>query len=142
MAQSQKPTAVGYAEISKLVKGVTTAMAAGASGVKSIVGLIGACTAAEASTFANPGGATKLAANGFALADADSVVNSTTTVTDDTVELDHVFTCTGEQSVSGFAVENDDDDVIFMECCYNAAITFENTDTNTIEAKMQFKLGA
>ena len=87
MAQSQKPTALGYAEIAKLVKGVTTAMAAGASGMKSIVGLTGACTAAEASTFANPGGATKLAANGFTLADADSVVNSTTTVTDDTCVL-------------------------------------------------------
>jgi len=117
-------------------------MAAGASGMKSVVGLTGACTAAEASTFANPGGATKLAANGFALVNAATVVNSTTTVTDDTVELDHVFTCTGAQSVSGFAAENDDDDVVLMECCYAAAIDFETNDTNTVEAKMQFKLGS
>jgi len=142
MAQTQKPTNLGYAEISKLVKGVTTAMAAGASGMKSIVGLTGACTAAEASTFLNPGGATKLAANGFTLVNADSVVNSTTAVTDDTVELDHVFTATGTQSVSGFAVENDDDDVVLMECCFNAALAMESSDTLTIKAKLQFKLGS
>ncbi len=112
------------------------------SAVKSIVGLTGACTAAEASTFANPGGATKLAANGFTLVDADSVTVSTTSVTDDTVELDHVFTASGAQSVSGFAIENDDDDVVFMECCFNAAVAAENGDTVTCEGKQQFKLGA
>ena len=142
MAQTQKPTALGYAEIATLVSAVTTAMAAGASGVQSVVGLTGACTAAEASTFLNPGGATKLAANGFALVDADSVVVSTTTVTNDTVELDHVFTASGAQSVSGFAIENDDDDVVFAECCFNAAIAMETSDTLTVEMKMQFKLGA
>ncbi len=142
MAQTQKPTNLGYAEIAKLVAAVTTAMAAGASGVQSVVGLTGACTAAEASTFANPGGATKLAANGFTLADADSVVTSQTTVADDTVELDHVFTATGSQSVSGFAIENDDDDVVFAECCFAAAVAMENNDTLTVEMKMQFKLGA
>lgn len=142
MAQTQKPTNLGYAEIAKLMKGVTTAMAAGASGVKSIVGLTGACTAAETSTFLNPGGATKLAANGFALVDADTVVTYTTTVTNDTVKLNHVFTCSGTQSVSGFAIENDDDDVVFMECCFNTAIGFETSDTCTCEGKEQFKLGA
>ena len=142
MAQTQKPTALGYAEIAKCIASVTTAMAASGSGVQSIVGLTGACTAAEASTFANPGGATKLAANGFTLVDADSVVTSTTTVTDDTVELDHVFTWSGDQSVSGIAVENDDDDVVFMECCFAAAIPGETNDTLTVEAKMQFKLGS
>lgn len=121
---------------------MATAGDAAGSCVKSIVGLTGACTAAEASTFANPGGATKLAANGFSLVDADTVTTSTIDDTDDTVELDEVFTCTGAQSVSGFAVLNDHDDVVFMECCYNAAITFETNDTNTTEAKMQFKLGA
>ena len=143
MAQTQKPTALGYAEIAKLLVGVTTAMAAGASGMKSIVGLTGACTAAEASTFANPGGATKLAANGFTLVNADTVVNSTTTVTNDTVELDHVFTCaTAAQSVSGFAILNDDDDVVLMECCFATAVAAEISDTITCEGKMIFKLGA
>ena len=136
MAQTQKPTNLGYGELGKLVAGE----AAGA--VKSIVGLEGACTAAEASTFANPGGATKLAANGFVLVDADTVVSSKTTVDNDTVELDHVFTSSGTQSVSGFAIENEEDDVVYMECCFNAAVATETGDTITCEGKMQFKLGA
>ena len=142
MAQTQKPTALGYAEIAKLVSAVTTAMAAGASGVESLVGLTGACTAAEASTFLNPGGATKLAANGFALVNANTVSVVTTTVTNDTVQLDHVFTATGAQSVSGFAIENDDDDVVFAECCFATALAMETSDTLTVQMKMQFKLGA
>ena len=136
MAQSQKPTNLGYGELGRLVAEEA------ATGVQSIVGLTGACTAAEASTFANPGGATKLSANGFTLVDADTVVSSQTTVTDDTVELDHVFTCTGTQSVSGFAIENNDDDVVFMEVCFDAALAMENSDTLTCEGKMQFKLGS
>ena len=135
MAQTQKPTQLGYGELGRLVAGEA------ATALKSIVGLTGACTAAEASTFANPGGATKLAANGFTLVDADTVAASTTTVTDDTAELDHVFTASGSQSVSGFACENDDD-VVYAECCFNAAVACENGDTLTCELKMQFKLGA
>lgn len=136
MAQTQKPTNLGYGELGRLVAEEA------ATGVQSVVGLTGACTAAEASTFANPGGATKLAANGFTLVDADTVVSSTTTVTDDTVELDEVFTCTGAQSVTGFAIENNDDDVVFAECCFDAALACETNDTLTVEMKMQFKLGA
>ena len=136
MAQTQKPTAIGYSEIAKLVAGEA------ATCVKSIVGLTGACTAAEASTFLNPGGATKLAANGFTLADADSVKTSTTTNANDTVELDHVFTATGAQSVSGFAIESDDDDVVIAECCFADAIVCAATDTITCEMKIQFKLGS
>ncbi len=136
MAQTSKPTNLGYGEIGRLVAEEA------ATGVQSIVGLTGACTAAEASTFANPGGATKLVANGFALADADTVVSSQTTVTDDTVELDHVFTATGTQSVSGVAIENNDDDVVFYEVCFNTALAMENNDTLTFEGKMQFKLGS
>ncbi len=136
MAQSQKPTNLGYGEIGKLVAEEA------ATGMQSIVGLTGACTAAEASTFANPGGATKLATNGFTLVDADTVVSSQTTVANDTCELDEVFTATGTQSVSGFAVLNNDDDVVLAECCFNAALSMENNDTLTCELKMQFKLGA
>lgn len=136
MAQSQFPTILGYGELGRLVAGEA------ATEVQSIVGLTGSCTAAEASTFANPGGATKLAANGFTLVDADTVVASNTTVTDDTVELDHVFTCSGTQSVSGFAILNNDDDVVYMEVCFNAAIAAESSDTITCEGKMQFKLGS
>uniref|UniRef100_A0A6M3IYL8 Uncharacterized protein n=1 Tax=viral metagenome TaxID=1070528 RepID=A0A6M3IYL8_9ZZZZ len=136
MAQTQKPTNLGYGEMGKLLAEEA------ATGVQSIVGLTGACAAAEASTFLNPGGATKLAANGFTLVDAATVVSSQTTVANDTCELDHVFTATGTQSVSGFAVLNNDDDVVFMECCFNAALAMEANDTLTIEAKIQFKLGS
>ena len=136
MAQTQKPTNLGYGETGRMMAGEV------ASAVKSIVGLTGACTAAEDSTFANPGGATKLAANGFSLVNADTVVASQTTVTDDTVELDHVFTASGAQSVTGFAILNDDDDVVFMECCFDSAISMVTNDTLTVEAKMQYKLGS
>ena len=140
MAQTQKPTKLGYQEIAARM---ATAGDGSGSCVKSVVGLTGACTAAEASTFANPGGATKLAANGFTLADADSVVVSDSGAgVDDTVELDHQFTATGAQSVSGFAIENDDDDVVFAECCFDTAVAMEENDTLTVEMKMQFKLGA
>ena len=136
MAQTQKPTRLGYGELGRLVAEEA------ATGVQSVVGLTGACTAAEASTFANPGGATKLGSNGFSLTDADTVSSSQTTVVDDTVELDHVFTCSGTQSVSGFAIENNDDDVVFAECCFNAALSMESGDTLTVEMKLQFKLGS
>lgn len=136
MAQTQKPTQLGYGEIGRLVAEEA------ATGMQSIQGLTGACTAAEASTFANPGGATKLAANGFDIVDADTVAASTTTVTDDTCELDHVFTASASQSVSGFCVLNNDDDVVLAEVCFNAALAMENNDTLTCELKMQFKLGA
>ena len=136
MAQTEKPTNLGYGELGKLQAGEA------ATAVKSIVGLTGACTAAEASTFANPGGATKLAANGFTLVDADSVKSSKTTVDSDTVELDHVFTATGAQSVSGFAIENDDDDVVYMECCFDSAVAMQTNDTLTCEGKIQHKLGS
>ena len=136
MAQSQKPTILGYGEMGRLLAEEP------ATGVQSIVGLTGACTAAEASTFTNPGGATKLAANGFILVDADTVVASQTTVADDTTELDHVFTASGTQSVSGFAIENNDDDVVYAECCFDSALAMENGDTLTLEMKIQFKLGS
>ena len=83
-----------------------------------------------------------MGANGFTLVDADSVVSSQTTVANDTCELDHIFTATGTQSVSGFAILNNDDTVVFMEVCFNAALAMENNDTLTCEGKMQFKLGA
>lgn len=134
--QTQKPTKLGYGELGKLHAGET------ATATKSIVGLTGACTASEDSTFLNPGGATKLDANGFKLVDADTVKSSKTSVDNDTVELDHVFTATGAQSVSGFAVENDDDDVVYMECCFDAAVPMETSDTLTCEGKQQHKLGA
>ncbi len=136
MSQTQKPTDLGYGEFGRLGAGEA------ATCVKSIVGLTGACTAAETSTFLNPGGATKLAANGFTLVNATTVAATDTDHTDDTIQVDHVFTLTDTQSVSGFAVENDDDDVVYAECCFAAALSGEATDTLTCQMKIQFKLGS
>ena len=77
MPQTQKPTKLGYGEIARRMAATGET---GGSCVKSVVGLTGACTASEDSTFASPGGATKLAANGFTLVDADTVAASTTDV--------------------------------------------------------------
>src|SRR3990167_1473046 len=136
MAQSQKPTTQGYGELGKLVAGEA------ATRPSKVVGLGTACTAAaEASTYATPAG-TKLTLNGFAEVAAATVVSSTTTVANDTVEIDHVFTCSGTQTVNGFGVTNTDSDVLYAECCFNAAIACETNDTLTVEMKLQFKLGA
>lgn len=133
MAQTEELTNLGFGEIGKLLS------CEAATGIKSIVGLTGACTASAASTFANPGGATKLAANGFTLTNADTVASVTTTQTDDTCQLDHVFTWSGTQSVSGVAIENDDDDVVIYEVCFASALAGETGDTLTFQGKVQVK---
>ena len=133
MAQTQEITNLTMGEIGRLLAGEA------ATGIKSIVGLTGACTAAAGSTFANPGGATKLAANGFTLVDADTVTSETTAQTDDTVQLDHVFTASGAQSVTGFACENDDDDVVMGECCFADALAMILNDTLTCQMTWQIK---
>ena len=135
MAQSQSPTKEGYAEMSKLLCGEA------ASAVKSVVCLEGTCTtASENSTFADPADtATHLVGSGLSIANADSVASTTTTNTDDTIEVDHVFTASGTETVTGFHICNDDDDATFMECCFNAGVALESSDTLTIEGKMQIK---
>jgi len=141
MAQTQKPTRQGYAEIAKLVAGEN------ASKVAKICGYTGSsvCVAAETSTYTTPAtNATKATTMGFAMAAANSVVTSTTTVAGDTVEVDHVFTATGSININGFGIYNNEatPDVLFMECCFNTVIPCEAGDTITVEAKMQFKLGS
>jgi len=138
MAQSEKPTTQGYAEVCKLVCGEA------ASKASKIVCLENTCTtAAEASTFVDPADdATHIADSGLSIVGAHTVASETTDATDDTVQVDHVFTATGTKTVTGFHICNDDGDVTFMECCFNAGVAMESTDTLTIEAKMQFKLGS
>ena len=133
---TQKPTNLGYAEIAKLVAEEAS------TGVESVVGIETSCTASEASTFANPAGGTKISANGIQLANANTVATVTTTVTDDTVQLDHVFTFTGTQIVKGFAILNNDDDVVFAEACFAADVNGLSSDTLTVQMKQQFKLGS
>jgi hypothetical protein len=75
---------------------------------------------------------------------ANSVITSQTTVPNDTVEVDHVFTAGETITVLGFGTFNNltTPDVLFALCCFASAIPLENTDTLTVEMKMQFKLGA
>ena len=134
MAQTQILCTQGFTEMGKLMAGEA------ATALKAVFCMEGTCTVSAASTFANPGtAATKIAGNGLNQADADTVVSSTTTVTDDTAELDHVFTASGTETVTGFGVTNDDDDVLYGEVCLNAGVAMESSDTLTVEFKIQFK---
>ena len=130
MAQTQTITNEGITELVKCISGGT------ATGFKSICCLTDAtpCTAAVTSTYATPADP-KVTDSGLSLVDADSVTQSTTSTTGDTVEVDHVFTATGSKNVSGVIFCNDDDDVLLMECCFNAVIAMESTNTLTVEGK-------
>jgi len=133
MVQSQSPTNEGYGELGKLVAGEA------ATEVQSVCCLKTTCTADESQTSA---GVTKCTESGLTLVDADSVKSSKTTVDNDTVELDHVFTAGESATVLGFGIWNNDDDVLFALCCFNAGVAMEASDTLTVEMKMQFKKGS
>jgi hypothetical protein len=130
MAQTQTWTNEGITELVKLATGGT------ATAFKSVVCLTDStpCTAAVTSPYASPAD-TKVTDSGFALANADSVTASTTNTTGDTIEVDHVFTGSGSKNLTGVLVCNDDDDVAFIECCFNAVIAAESSDTLTVEVK-------
>lgn len=138
MAQSQKPTTQGYGETGKMIAGET------ATEVAKVVCYEGTCTAAsESSTYASPAAA-KSTKSGFTVVAADTVVSSQTTVANDTVELDHEFTAGEDATITGFGTCNNEStpDVLYAECCFNAGVALETSDTLTIEMKMQYKLGS
>jgi hypothetical protein len=131
MSQTQSPTVEGYVEASKLLARAT------ATGIKSITGIKTACTADVTQTAA---GITR-ADKGLGLADADTVVNTTTDVTNDTIQVDHEFTASDDITVKGFGILNDDDDVLFGICCFASDIPLVNGDKLSTQMKMQVKLG-
>lgn len=135
MVQTQSPTKEGYAEIAKLIAGEA------ATEVEQICCIKTACTANEDQTYA---GITKCTESGVSMVDADTVVTSQTTVPNDTVEVDHVFTAGEAVTVKGFGIFNHEvtPDILYAICCFAADIPLENTDTLTTEMKMQIKLGA
>jgi hypothetical protein len=110
-----------------------------ATEVESVCCLKTACTADETQTSA---GVTKATESGLTLVNADSVKSSKTTVDNDTVELDHKFTAGATATILGFGIWNNDDDVLYALCCFNAAVAMESGDTLTVEMKMQFKKGS
>lgn len=131
MAQTEgaHPTELGMGEMIRLLAGE------GATELQSIQGLSGACDGGLIleSSFATPGGATKITTNGFDIIDALTVAAETSDFTDDMLQLDHEFTSTGAQSVTGFAVYNNDDDVCLGAYCFAAAVETQTDDTITCQ---------
>lgn len=128
MAQTEVVTAEGITELGKLwAEGAAT-------GIESIVALNMAtpCTAAAGSTYADPADtATHHTDGGLLLAAIDTVAATATGV-----DFDHVFTASETRNVAGIHVCNNDDDACFIECCFNAVIAMENTDTLTIDGSV------
>lgn len=135
MAQTQTVTNTGIAEFAILMSDTTPA----ASALTKIVALNKATviTAAADSTFAAPAdGSTHHVDGGLSIVAADSVTQSQTNTAGDTIKVNHVFTASATRNVAGFHLCNNDGDVTFMECGFNAVLDVENTDTITIEAKI------
>ena len=132
MAQTQTWTDTGIAELILLLREEA------ATGMESIVALEMAtvCTAAVGSTFADPANtAIHHTDSGLLLAAIDTVGGATVNTAGDTITFDHVFTATGTKNVAGIHVCNNDDDVAFIECCFNAVLAVENNDTVTIDGQ-------
>jgi len=130
MAQNEVWTDTGIAELILLLREEP------ATGMESIVCLemATACTAAVGSTFADPADtATHHTDSGLLIAAIDTVAGDTTNTAGDTILFDHVFTASATKNVAGIHVCNNDDDVTFIECCFNAVLAMENTDTLTID---------
>ena len=64
-----------------------------------------------------------------------AVAGDTVNTAGDTILFDHVFTATATKNVAGIHVCNNDDNVAFIECCFNAVLAVENTDTITIDGQ-------
>ena len=134
MAQTQVCTDTGIAELILLWREELS------TGMESIVALNMAtvCTAAVASTFADPADtAVHHTDSGLAIQAIDTVGGTTVSTAGDTITFDHVLTATATLNVAGIHVCNNDDDVTFVECCFNAVLAVENTDTITIDGQVQ-----
>ena len=73
--------------------------------------------------------------SGLQLAAIDTVAGAKTITAGDTILFDQVLTATATKNVNGIHVCNNDDDVSFIECCFNAVLAMENTDTLTIDGQ-------
>jgi len=131
MAQTQTVTNEGITELMKLWHGTT------ASKLMSICGITDttACTAVVTSTYTTPADA-KCTDAGLSIVNITTIALATSNTAGDSIDFDHVFTASATKNVSGVIVCNDDDDVAFIECCFNAVIAMENTDTLTIDGRV------
>lgn len=130
MAQTQSTTNQGYGETGKLMAGEV------ATPYKSVVLIDTSCTADETQTYA---GISKCVATGLGITNATTVESKQTTVANDTVHLNHTFTAGASATIKGFGVCNDDDDVLFALCCFNADVALESGDTLEVDMEVQFK---
>jgi len=137
MAQTQTWTNEGIAELVKLLHGTAATKLFGICGLTDTT----ACTAAVGSTYASPADS-KCTENGLQQADITTIALATASTAGDAIDFDHVFTASGTENVSGIIVSNDDDDVAYVECCFNAVLAMENTDTLTIDGQVSIDQAA
>ena len=132
MAQTQTWLDEGIAEFVKLLKGDAADI------LSKIVCLekVSVCTAVVGSTFGSPADTSPHhTTSGLQIAAIDTVAIITVNTTGDTITFDHVFTATGTKNVNGIHVANAIPDVSYIECCFNAVLAMENTDTLTIDGQ-------
>lgn len=134
MAQTEEVLDTGITEWVILMSDTTPA----ATAMTKIAGLEMAtvCTAAKGSTFGDPADTAVIHdADGFDIAAIDTVAQAQTNTAGDTITFDHVFTASGTVNVAGFHTCNDDGDLSFIECCFNAVLAVESSDTITIDGE-------
>lgn len=135
MAQTQTWLDTGIAELILLLREEPS------TGMEYIVCLnkVSTCAAVVGSTFAAPADTSPHHTDsGLLLAPIDTVAGATVNTTDDTILFDHIFTATATKNVNGIHVCNNEagsPDVSFIECCFNAVLAMENTDTLTIDGQ-------
>jgi len=133
MAQTETVTNTGIAEWVVLMSDATSPAATAANKIVAL-NMATVCTAAVASTFADPADtATHHTDGGLDIATVATMAQDTTTTTGDTITFDHVFTASATRNVAGIHLCNNDGDVTFVECCFNAVIAMETSDTLTID---------
>ena len=134
MAQTQTVTDTGIAELMMLWHGT----AAGA--LKSIACMTDdsdVCAATYTDSHTTP--ADPLCTDsGLSIVDMTgaSVVLATSNTAGDSIDFDHLFTASGTKSVSGIVVKNEQDDVVYVSCCFNALLAMESSDTLTIDGRV------
>lgn len=132
MAQNETWVDTGIAELILLLRG------SAADKLSKIVALEKAstCTAVVGSTFGSPADTSPHhTGSGLDIAAIDTVGGATVNTAGDTITFDHVFTAGATENVNGIHVTNDIPDVTFIECCFNAVLAMENTDTLTIDGQ-------
>ncbi len=132
MAQTETWVDTGIAELILLLRGSAAAK------LSKIVALEKAttCAAVVGSTYASPADTSPHhTTSGLAIQLIDTVGGATTNTAGDTITFDHVFTATATKNVNGIHVTNDTPDVTYVECCFNAVLAMENTDTLTIDGQ-------